>query len=842
MSFTLNQETARHINNVSQVSTFVDLLLRRVREHPDRVAYTFITDGEKEEVSWTYKELDRRARSIAASLQALDAQGERVLLLYPPGLEYIAGFFGCLYAGAIAVPTYPPRPHHSADRFLAIVADSQATAILTVAPIVTKLEGVCSQIPSMERMRWLATDCASDTAEQWIKPVVASEHAAFLQYTSGSTSTPKGVIVSHGNLLHNEQMIQQTFGQTENSTIVGWLPLYHDMGLIGNVLQSVYAGARCVLMSPTAFLQRPLRWLEAISRHRATTSGGPNFAYELCIRRSARAEASSLDLSSWSVAFNGAEPVRAATLEKFAIAFEPYGFRRDAFHPCYGLAEATLLVTGKQHPAAPAIVSVQVAALEKNRVIETPISDTGSCSLVSCGGTPDQRIVIVDPELLTACAPDEVGEVWVAGPSVAQGYWNSPNETAITFQARLRDNGDDAFLRTGDLGFLRDGELFLTGRLKDLIIIRGLNHYPQDIELTVEASHAALRRGCGAAFSLEVQGEERLAVVQEVEYRREVKVPEVAENICQAVSERHELEIQTVVLIKPGSIPKTSSGKIQRGACRTLFLTGGLDVIGQWQAPPPPRTLSRFRFRNSVWQNPEVIEYWLVSQLATRLGLEKHRVDVNRPIARYGLDSLMAIELMHGIESSLGVSLPMVIFLQSPTISQLAAQVRVQLSSLAAAPKKTIAIDERVVEHSLSYGQRSLWFMHQLEPDNPAYNIASAMRIRAHLDLASLRCAFQALVDRHPCLRTTFAAAEGSLSREWQSTWRSTSSSRTLRYGPSRLCMSIWLRSLISLSIWNKVRYCGSASSNAQRTNMSCSLTCTTSSLTSGRWRCLCTN
>jgi amino acid adenylation domain-containing protein len=763
MSISLNKETAHHTSKLSQVATLVDLLHWRTLQDPDRLAYTFITDGEEEEVSWTYKELDRRARSIGAWLQALNAQGERVLLLYPPGLEYIAGFFGCLYAGAIAVPTYPPRAHHSIDRLLAIVADSQATAILTIGPIRTKLEGVCSQIPSMERMRWLSTDAADDTAEQWIRPVLGSEHTAFLQYTSGSTSTPKGVIVSHGNLLHNERIIQQTFGQTENSTIVGWLPLYHDMGLIGNVLQSVYAGARCVLMSPTGFLQRPLRWLEAISRNRATTSGGPNFAYELCVRRSAAAADSSLDLSSWGVAFNGAEPIRAATLEKFAATFGPYGFRREAFHPCYGLAEATLLVTGKQHPGAPAIVSIQVPALEKNRVVETSICDSSSYSLVSCGGTaPEQRVVIVDPELLTECAADEVGEVWVAGPSVAQGYWNSPDETAITFRARLRNNGDDFFLRTGDLGFLREGELFLTGRLKDLIIIRGLNHYPQDIEFTVEGSHAALRRGGGAAFSVEVQGEERLVVVQEVEFRRQVNVTEVAENICQAVSEKHELEIQSVVLIKPGSIPKTSSGKIQRRACRTLFLAGGLEVIGQWQAASAAADKEPVSIPESVLQNPEDIESWLVSQLATRLGLEEGRVDTNQPIARYGLDSLMAIELMHGIESSLGVSLPMVIFLQSPTISQLAAQVRVQLSTLAAAPKKSIAaIAERVVEHSLSYGQRSLWFMHQLEPLSPAYNIASAMRIRAQLDLDSVRCAFQALVDRHPCLRTTFAATEG---------------------------------------------------------------------------------
>jgi len=758
MSIDFNLEMAPSVNEVRRITTLVDLLRMRALAQPDRNAYTFIKDDEQE-LSWTYGELDRRARSIAASLQTLNAQGERVLLLYPPGLEYIAGFFGCLYAGAIAVPTYPPRLNHSLERLLTIVADSQATVILSIGPILTKLESICSQLPIMTGMRWLASDSVSDIGHRWLPPVLHSEHTAFLQYTSGSTSTPKGVIVSHANLLHNERMIQRTFGQTEDSTIVGWLPLYHDMGLIGNVLQTVYSGARCVLMSPTAFLQRPLRWLETISRYQATTSGGPNFAYELCVRRSGVSEDLSLDLSSWNVAFNGAETVRAETIERFAAAFGRYGFRREAFHPCYGLAEATLLVAGKRPTHAPSIASIQERALEQNTVIETLASDHGSRSLVSCGATAvDQRLVIVDPESLTACPAEKVGEVWVAGPSVAHGYWNAPDETARTFRARLANDSQKFFLRTGDLGFVLNGELFLTGRLKDLIIIRGLNHYPQDIELTVEESHAALRRGCGAAFSVDVDGEERLVIVQELEHRLQINVNEIVESIRQAVSEKHELETHSIVLIKKGSLPKTSSGKIQRRACRALFLAGELDVVEQWQAAGAGREATA----SAVLQNPDDVESWLVSQLASRLRLDEAQLDVNQPIARYGLDSLMAIELMHGIESGLGISLPMVSFLQSPTISQLAAQVRVQLSLLAAAPKKNIApVAEKVVEHSLSYGQRSLWFMHELAPHSSVYNIASAIRIRAQLDVAALRSAFQTLVDRHSCLRTTFAAVDG---------------------------------------------------------------------------------
>jgi acyl-CoA synthetase (AMP-forming)/AMP-acid ligase II len=484
------------------------------------------------------------------------------------------------------------------SRLQAIVASSQAAVALTTTSLLGDIESRFAESPELTELRWLATDnITSDQAAAWQEPEVSSDTLAFLQYTSGSTGTPKGVMVSHGNLLHNSAMIHKSFADTPNSQGVSWLPPYHDMGLIGGVLQPLYVGAPMVLMSPLAFLQKPLRWLQAISHYKATTSGGPNFAYDLCIRKITPEQLASLDLSSWEVAFTGAEPVRAETLEQFAATFDPCGFRKEAFHPCYGMAETTLIVSGGLRTVPPVIRKIDGAALEQNRVVPAVRKQESIRGFVGCGqNLLDQKILIVDPESLTPCPADKVGEIWVSGPSIAQGYWNRPEETQQTFQAYLADTGDGPFLRTGDLGFLQDGELFITGRIKDVIIIRGQNHYPQDIELTVEKSHPALRPGCGAAFAVEVKGSERLVIVQEVErsYLRKLDVNEVVGSIRQAVAAEHALQIYATVLVKTGSIPKTSSGKIQRYACRAGFLAGSLNVVEDWSENPQGKA----KFRN----------------------------------------------------------------------------------------------------------------------------------------------------------------------------------------------------------------------------------------------------
>jgi len=578
-----------------KLSSLVDLLNYRAQNQSKSTAYTFLQDGETEAFRLTYKELAQQARAIACQLQMAPTVS-RALLLYPPGLEFIAAFFGCLYAGVVAVPAYPPRPNQNLSRLQAIVASSQATVALTTTSLLGNID-CFAQNPDLAQLHWIATDqIASELAEAWQEPELSSDQIAFLQYTSGSTGKPKGVMVSHGNLLHNCALIHHCFEDTPNSIGVSWLPPYHDMGLIGGVLQPLYVGAPMILMSPVAFLQKPVRWLQAISHYKATTSGGPNFAYDLCVRKIKPEQWASLDLSSWEVAFTGAEPIRAQTLEQFAATFTECGFRREAFQPCYGMAETTLIVSGGLKTALPIVRQVEGTALSQNRVVTAAREHKDTQVIVGVGRSwLDQKIVIVDPDSLTVCPNDRVGEIWVSGPSVAQGYWNRSVETKQTFHAYLAATGVSEavrslgpFLRTGDLGFLQDGELFITGRLKDLIIIRGQNHYPQDIELTVEKSHPALRPGCGAAFAVEVKGEERLVVVQEVErsYLRNLDVKEVVGNIRQAVTAQHALLLYATVLVKTGSIPKTSSGKIQRHACRSGFLTGSLNVVEDWSENP----------------------------------------------------------------------------------------------------------------------------------------------------------------------------------------------------------------------------------------------------------------
>ncbi len=563
-------------------NNIIDILRKRAIYQPDQIAYTFLNTGEAASSHLTYGDLDRKARVIGALLQSLELVGKRALLLYPPGLEFIAAFFGCLYAGVVAVPAYPPRPNRSMERLQAIVTDCQATEVLTTTAVWNNLEHSVVQYQSLSSLRWLATDnLASNLLMD--RPDIDSDTLAFLQYTSGSTGTPKGVMVTHSNLLHNESMIKEAFGHSQKTLVVGWLPLFHDMGLIGNVLQPLYLGIPSILMSPVDFLQKPLRWLEAISHYQATTSGGPNFAYDLCVRKITPEQRASLDLSSWEVAFNGAEPVRAETLERFASYFAPCGFRREAFYPCYGMAEATLFIAGGKKTHPPVIQVVEETALEQNRVVAAKAELENNRALVGVGRAwLDQEIAIVDPQSLIQCPVGKVGEVWVSGANIAQGYWNRPEQTQEAFQAYLADTGEGPFLRTGDLGFLQEnGELFVTGRLKDVIIIRGRNHYPQDIELTVERSHVALKPSCGAAFAVEIKGEERLVVVQEVErsYLRKLDEDEVIGNIRQALTAQHGLQVYAVILVKAGTIPKTSSGKIQRYACRANFLEGTLNTV-----------------------------------------------------------------------------------------------------------------------------------------------------------------------------------------------------------------------------------------------------------------------
>ncbi len=613
------------------------------------------------------------------------------MLIYPSGLDFITAFFGCLYAALIAVPVYPPsfvRQDRNLERFRAIANDAQVSHILTTSSLASKVEGLLALSPELKHARLLVTsDIPGAGAEQWLRPDINSATLAFLQYTSGSTGMPRGVMVSHGNLLHNSALIARTCQQPAASHVVTWLPLYHDLGLIGGILQPLYSGYESTILAPTAFLQRPIRWLQAISRTRATLSAGPNFAYDLCVRKITAAQKATLDLSSWIAAANGAEPVRAETLERFADAFAPCGFQRAAFLPCYGLAEATLFVCGsRQHTTT----TFDARALAQNRATEVSREGEDVLKLVSLGPPlQEQQLAIVDADSLQRCSPGEVGEIWVTGPSIAQGYWRRGEETEYTFQAHPAGAGGDdegPFLRTGDLGFIHCGELYITGRLKDLIIIRGSNHYPQDIERTAELSHPALRSGSGAAFSLEVEGEERLVIVYEIE-RQGIRgnMNEIVASMRQAIAEQHELQLYAVALIKPSSILKTSSGKVQRRACREGFVSQSLNVVYAWSLDEaelsPLSNLAEEPGTEQVggpWEpmpvlrTKDAIQAWLLAQVAKRLKVNQRAVDMRTPLAHYGMDSITAVSLSADLEDWLGREISPTLAYDYPTIDALA--------------------------------------------------------------------------------------------------------------------------------------------------------------------------
>jgi acyl-CoA synthetase (AMP-forming)/AMP-acid ligase II/acyl carrier protein len=702
----------------------MELLVTQAADHADQTAYVFLDDRDGK-TAWTFADLERRARVIAARLQLELQPGDRAILVYPPGLDFIAAFFGCIYAGVVAVPATYPKPRRPMPRLSRIALDCDAHVALSTAATLTTLDpDLLSKDAATSQ--WIATDeLLEDLAAQWQSPQLAGSDLAFLQYTSGSTSDPKGVMVSHANLLNNLDCIRRAFGigeteeDIESATGVFWLPGYHDMGLIGGVLTPLYMGGRSVLMSPTAFLQRPIRWLQTIHEYRATISGAPNFAYDFCARRTKPEEREGLDLGRWRLAFCGAEPIRSETLNLFAETYAGCGFHRQAFYPCYGLAETTLLAAGPNYCHEPVVLTVNRQALAEHRVAPAcGEPEEMTQQLVGCGqAMPDHQLLIVRPDSDELCDADEVGEILIHGPSVCQGYWNRAEESAAMFGARV-DGVDGQFLRTGDLGFIRDGELFVTGRLKDVVIIRGRNHYPQDIEQTAEEAHSAVLMG--AAFALPDEGNgERLVVVHQLDRQyRDADYDEVVRAIRRAIVEQHELDPYAVVLIRQTSLPITSSGKVQRSLCREQYLAGELKVVHAWTNPAsdlveaaksaeqvnihldgdgiawsrrddsssskqshtPTTTNGASRQRRlspraasiELDRAAEGIESWMLHWLVVRLALDPADVARDRPFAEYGVDSLTAVELSHELEEQFKVPLPPIVAWNYPTPAALA--------------------------------------------------------------------------------------------------------------------------------------------------------------------------
>jgi len=717
--------------------TLVQSLQQRAEQTPDQVALRFLAESAEQSIVLSYRDLDLRARTIAAALQANATLGERAVLLFPSGPDYVAAFFGCLYAGIIAVPAYPPestRRHHQA-RLLSIIADAEPRLLLTIASLGDGLAQLENAPPVLS-----VDTLDAQIADSWRAPDLQPDDIAFLQYTSGSTALPKGVQVSHGNLVANEVLIRRGFGIDVNpdDVIVSWLPLYHDMGLIGGLLQPIFSGVPCVLMSPAYFLGRPLRWLEAISEYGGTISGGPDFAYRLCSERVSESALARLDLSQWRVAYSGSEPIRLDTLERFAEKFARCGFTANSFFASYGLAEATLFVAGGRRGQGIPALRVDEQALAANR------AEPGQGSaIMSCGTSqPDHGVLIVDPHTLSELADNGVGEIWASGPSIAHGYWRNPEASAKTFV----QHAGRTWLRTGDLGFIREGELYITGRLKDLLIVRGHNLYPQDIEQTIEREVEVVRKGRVAAFAVNDQGQEGIGIAAEISRSVQKILPPEAliKAIRQAVAEAYQEAPCVVLLLNPGALPKTSSGKLQRAACAVRHADGSLDSYAQFpdlHAPAPNAA------QGSELQS-RIAAIWCEQLHVASVAADDH-------FFLLGGNSITATQVVARLREDLGLELNLRMLFEAPTLEGFAAHIAQlqQDGGVAQGAIHTLSRDEDLPQ---SLAQNRLWITWQLDPLSSAYTIPGALRLRGELDEDAVRASFQHLIQRHEALRTRF--------------------------------------------------------------------------------------
>ncbi len=765
----------------------VTILRHQAQLNPDALAYIFLADGECQERSVSYGQLDTQARAIAVQLQRMGMQGERALLLYPASLDYIAAFLGCLYAGVIAVPVYPPSRHYL-HRLTTIIQDATPSVVLTTEELRERLQKNHDKTWDYDGLIWIATNSlVNSNLDFWTPPAVETDSLAFLQYTSGSTGDPKGVMVSHRNLMSNQRIIQQAFGHTKDTVVVGWLPLYHDMGLIGNILQPLYLGSTAILMSPLAFLEKPIRWLKAISKYRATTSGGPNFAYELCIRKIVLEQIGELDLSCWTLAFNGSESVRASTLGSFSKIFSECGFRREAFFPCYGLAESTLFVTGRQ------LTDSSIIERTLPSRSDHPVAVNNSQMLVNCGHPWDgHEIFIVNPETRATCSDGEEGEIWVSGPSVAQGYWNRSKDSDDVFRASLSnglnifspsnkkddsskivlsDHAKSSFLRTGDLGIIQQGDLFVTGRIKDLIILRGRNYYPHDLEQSLNDGVSSTRLHYCAVFSVDWEGEESLVVVAEIKRKalREQEAHRIFFDMRRVLAEFCDAPIGELILVSPGSILKTSSGKIQRQATKQAYLLCQLNILARssergasFSTPNKNNEVENdtgelFRGTLRVLPNAkrlQLIRHLLISKLAKLLVVPEASLTPASAIRSMGLDSLRIVELKHAVDTALGCEISLSLFLSDYSVNDLAQIMANETYFTFSCSSPSILLAQN--NPGLTCAQKAIWTVHQLEPQSIVYNLQITLRFQGNLETKILRHALEILLERNTQLRTAY--------------------------------------------------------------------------------------
>ncbi|NOZ90887.1 MAG: AMP-binding protein, partial [Epsilonproteobacteria bacterium] len=726
----------------------LDKLQEHVKYIPNKLLYRF-EEGDNI-YSLTFSQLDSEAKKVANYLTQNYQKGDRVLLLYPSGLDFIIAFIGCLYAGVIAVPAYPPRKNQRIDRLKSIISNSDAKVVLTISKTAEIIQNSFNSEAFLQDIPIIQSD-RIEALDSFKFVDIDLEDIAFLQYTSGSTGEPKGVMVTHANIMSNMEALHQLVGYTKESRCVSWLPLFHDMGLMGGVLEPLYIGCEITLMSPTYFLQKPIRWLEAISRYQADISGGPNFAYELCINSIKDKDLEGLNLSSWKSAVNGAEPIYKETLERFTQKFAPYGFRETTHYPCYGMAETTLIITGGEQESRFNSISLDSDKLKEGLVVPT---NQGQ-SLISCGKPTLEHKVIIDTK-----DNEDIGEILVKGSSVAKGYWNNKAKTKEVF---------GEYLRTGDLGFIYNNELFVCGRVKDLIIIRGQNYYPQDIEISVYNAHEALvDMGC-AVFSIEKEGSERLVIVQEIKrtYLRKYNPQEIFSAICEEVGKEHELMVYDIVLIKPNGLLKTSSGKIQRYRNREFYLNGEFKPLAtfldkhQKTAQQSVKKDLELLKKSMPLVQKELLRLWVVDEVAQVCGIDKDSIDIEKSFVSFGMDSLKSIELQNRLSQILDIDTPLVWFYEYPTIIEFSDKIFEMINSENLSHKK--ALEPLVVDRSKLYEPFSLNDIQEayllgrdssMVLGNTACFAYTELELN-NIDLDRLQRAWNRVIEYFPMLRTT---------------------------------------------------------------------------------------
>jgi natural product biosynthesis luciferase-like monooxygenase domain len=749
--------------SVVRINFFCNLMphmsiLRMIEHHattkPDASAFMYLDGGETESESLTFGELHQQARFVAHSLRLIVDPLDRVALAIPDGLQFILAFFGCLFAGVTPVPLHSSSSNRFRERFAGILNDCEARAIVTTRALMPRIANAITDVPLILRPMILCIEELGTECKEYLQLADRDHHVAFLQYTSGSTSTPKGVIVTHNNLVSNQQMIQRAFGTSADSVIVGWLPLHHDMGLIGNVMQTVWTGARCILMSPAAFLQRPACWLEAIANYKATISGGPDFAYRLCAERVTDSQLEGLDLASWLVAFNGAEPIRRATMLAFSNRFRSFGFSIDSFTPCYGLAEATLFVAGKTAGTSPRLVSL--GGLDTHPLTEPNDSERW---FVSCGKiAPELKLLVVDPKTKVPCKECSEGEIWLSGPTIGNGYWKRSSKRDNAFHSTLATH-KGIFLRTGDLGFRLDDQLVVTGRLKDIIIVRGRNYHPEDIEFTARASSEQLATSVNACFPVTIDGKEAAVLVQEVPHGHfsPSALQPLLSSIRSHVADIDGLHLSEVAFVTRGIIPRTTSGKVRRGTCRDAYLAGKLR----------PLTVGAPETGQEGYDNAtrnETLRYQLhkATQILSDVArLPDDHIDTNSSLISIGLDSLMMAEFRRRLEEELRLQTRLEDMYSGKNLRAIIENSQ-SLSFYQRSIDEVSCENGGLKETPLSIGQTALWFLHLIAPEDSAYNLAAALRVVQDPPLEVLTEAFRDVISQYASLNSVVVNVDGT--------------------------------------------------------------------------------